>query len=719
MSKRFLRLFARRRVPVHLQGEAAECGLACLAMVASFHGRETSVGELRRAHPVSIKGATLGRLVEVARAIGLRGQAVRVELDDLRRIRAPAVLHWNFNHFVVLTGVAGGRVLINDPQIGETALTWEEASRRFTGVALELSPTADFARKASQEAPSLRALTGPVEGLPGALSYVLLLSLLAQAVLLAAPFHLQWTVDAALLSGDTGLVFVLGSGFLVLVVLQVLIGAARSWAASRIATALGTVWQANVFAHMLRLPVAYFERRSVGDVVSRAGSVQSIQRVLSTSFVEAMIDGLMAIVALAVMLAYSVSLFALSAAAALLYVAVRSVAFSKLRHASQQQVVTGAKQQAHFLESIRGIQSIRVAGAEGKRYATWTRLLGNTMERDLQVARLRLVFSAASQAIFGVERVAVIWMGSYVVLEGGLSVGMLMAYIAYREIFSSRMSALVDRIVEFRMLRVHRERLADIVLSEPVRESGADLPDPGRPPGIRLDNVSFRYAEGEPWVLRHCNLTVPAGESIAICGPSGAGKSTLIKLMLGLLEPTEGEVLINGRSLASIAPLQLYRRAGIVLQDDQLFAGSLQDNVALLADSGDVLAVEEACRLAGIHDEIIRMPMGYQTLVGDMGSSLSGGQKQRVLLARALCKKPSILFLDEATSHLDLDKERLINQSVRALQVTKVIVAHRAETIASADHVVELIDGALRSRTDPPETPIALRPGIRTMADPA
>lgn len=719
MSKRFLRLFARRRVPVHLQGEAAECGLTCLAMVASFHGRETSVGELRRAHPVSIKGATLVRLVEVARAIGLRGQAVRVELDDLRRIRAPAVLHWNFNHFVVLTRVAGGRVWINDPQIGETAVTWEEASRRFTGVALELSPAADFARKASHEAPSLRALTGPVEGLPGALSYVLLLSLLAQAVLLAAPFHLQWTIDAALLSGDTGLVFVLGSGFLVLVVLQVLIGAARAWAASRIATALGTVWQANVFAHMLRLPVAYFERRSVGDVVSRAGSVQSIQRVLSTSFVEAMIDGLMAIVALAVMLAYSVSLFALSVAAALLYIVVRSVAFGKLRHASQQQVVTGAKQQAHFLESIRGIQSIRVAGAEGKRYATWTRLLGNTMEHDLQVARLRLVFSAVSQAIFGIERVAVIWMGSYVVLEGGLSVGMLLAYIAYREIFSSRMSALVDRIVEFRMLRVHRERLADIVLSEPVRESGADLPDPDRPPGIRLDNVSFRYAEGEPWVLRHCNLTVPAGESLAICGPSGAGKSTLIKLMLGLLEPTEGEVLINGRSLASIALLQLYRRAGIVLQDDQLFAGSLQDNVALLADSGDGLAVEEACRLAGIHDEIIRMPMGYQTLVGDMGSSLSGGQKQRVLLARALCKKPSILFLDEATSHLDLTKERLINQSVRALQMTKVIVAHRAETIASADHVVELVDGALRSRTDPPGMPIEVTPGTRTMADPA
>ncbi|HEU4773963.1 MAG TPA: peptidase domain-containing ABC transporter, partial [Lysobacter sp.] len=439
----------------------------------------------------------------------------------------------------------------------------------------------------------------------------------------------------------------------------------------------------------------FFEKRHLGDITSRMGSVQTIQRTLTTSFVEALIDGLMAVVTLALMLFYSWKLALVTVLAVVLYLGIRAVAYRPVRDRTEQQLVAGAKQQTHLLESLRGMQSLKVAGQESLRRSTYDNLMVDTINQDVRLAHMGLGFNSASQVVFGIERIAVIWIGAVLALQNVFSVGMLIAYLAYKDQFAGRMAALIDKWIEFRMLRLHGERLADIVLTPPEDDQGQSEMSPPVDARIEVEGLSFRYADGEPWVLRDCSLTVEAGESVAIIGGSGCGKTTLVKLVLGLLPPTAGTIRIGGVDIHKAGPRHVRSIVGAVMQDDQLFAGSIADNIGFFDTDGDQARVESAARLAAVHDEIVAMPMGYHSLIGDMGSSLSGGQKQRVILARALYRNPKLLVLDEATSHLDVMKERLVNDAVRQLDLTKVIVAHRPETIASADRVLVMEQGRI------------------------
>ncbi|HTD28967.1 MAG TPA: ATP-binding cassette domain-containing protein, partial [Xanthomonadaceae bacterium] len=354
------------------------------------------------------------------------------------------------------------------------------------------------------------------------------------------------------------------------------------------------------------------------------------------------------------------------------------------------------KQQSHLLETIRGMQSVKVAGCESMRQSGYANLLNDTVNRDIWLAKLGIGFTNASQLIFGAERIAVIWIGTVLALQNVFSVGMLIAYLAYKEQFAGRVSSLIDKSMEFRMLRLHGERLADIVLTPPEIDATQVVEEaPPSSTRIEVKGLGFRYSEGEPWVLRECSFTVEQGEAVAIVGASGCGKTTLVKLLLGLLQPTEGCISVGGQEIRKVGMRSYRSLVGAVMQDDQLFAGSVSDNIAFGEDGFDPFRVEAAARVASVHDEIAAMPMGYHSLIGDMGTTLSGGQKQRVILARALYRKPRILFLDEATSHLDVERERIVNDTVRRLKLTKVIVAHRPETIASAVRVLVLSGGRI------------------------
>ncbi len=347
------------------------------------------------------------------------------------------------------------------------------------------------------------------------------------------------------------------------------------------------------------------------------------------------------------------------------------------------------------------VQSVKIAGAEGLRRSTYDNLMVDTVNHEIKLARMGLGFNSASQLVFGVERIAVIWIGALLALENVFSVGMLIAYLAYKDQFAQRMSALIDKAIEFRMLRLHGERLADIVLTEP--EDAEIKPEVEAPADTRIEveNLAFRYADGEPWVLKGLSLSIAPGECVAIVGASGCGKTTLVKLLLGLLKASEGSIRIGGQDIQKAGPRNMRKIVGAVMQDDQLFGGSIADNISFFNQAVDQERVERAARLAAIHDEIAAMPMGYHSLIGDMGSSLSGGQKQRVILARALYREPKLLFLDEATSHLDVTNEQLVNEAVKQLKVTKVIVAHRPETIASADRVLVVHGGKIAQELRP------------------
>ncbi|HSM22647.1 MAG TPA: peptidase domain-containing ABC transporter, partial [Rubrivivax sp.] len=510
---------------------------------------------------------------------------------------------------------------------------------------------------------------------------------------LLTPFFMQWVVDGVLVSADRDLLVTLGVGFGMLVLMQAGAAALRSWSVLVLSATLNLQWLSNVFAHLLRLPVAWFEKRHAGDVWSRFSSVQQIQKTLTTSFVEAVLDGLLVVLTLAMMVVYSATLSAVALGAVALYAALRWVFYRPLRDATEEVLVHEAKQSSHFLESLRGVQAIKQFNAQADRQSRFASLVVDAMNADIATRKLQILFAVLHRLLFGLERVAVIWIGALLVLDQKFTIGMLFAFFAYKEQFAQRVSALIDKAVELKMLRLQGERLADIVLTPPEADAAQAAPPREREPTIELRDVSFRYADGEPEVLRGVSLRIEPGESVAIVGASGGGKTTLLKLMLGIHAPTAGEMLAGGVPLARLGLRAWRDMVGVVMQDEPLFSGSIADNIAFFEPAPDMAWVEQCARVAAVHDEIEAMPMGYHTLIGDMGTALSGGQKQRILLARALYKRPKILLLDEATSSLDLDRERTVNAAVKQLALTRVIVAHRPETIASAGRVIALQDG--------------------------
>ncbi len=686
-----LHLGFSKKLPLILQTEAAECGLACLAMVASFHGYRTDLAALRKRFAISLKGMNLAQLIASASKINLSCRPVRVEMETLQRLNLPCILHWNLNHYVVLQKVAADHVFIHDPALGLQKLSMAEASKAFTGVALELEPTIQFQKKSDRQSIRLRGLMGRVRGLKTSFIQVLILALAMEVFSLLGPFLMQWIVDDALVSGDKDLLTVIAAGMLMLGLLKAAVSLIRSWVLLYMSTSLNIQWVANVMEHLLRLPVAFFEKRHMGDIVSRFGAISAIQQTMTTSFLAAMLDGLMAITTLVMMFIYSSTLGWIALGAVLLYGLLRIARYDALRMASEGLIVRSARQQTHFMETIRGIQAIKLFNRQADRKSRHMKMTVDTTNIGIDIQKQNLGFQAANAVLMSVEGVLILWLGSKSVLAGGFTIGMLMAFIAYKDQFTSRISSLIDKAIELRMLRIQAERLADIVLAKPE----PDLPAPSFASesieaSIELRNIRFRYADGEPWVIDDLNLHVHAGESVALVGPSGCGKTTLLKIMLGQLEPNEGEVLIGGMPLKQLG-LAYYRSLlGTVMQNDRLFAGSLADNICFFDPTPDQAQIEHCARLARIHEVITKMPMGYNTLIGDMGSTLSGGQMQRMLLARALYKQPSILFLDEATSHLDIQLEKQISSAIAQLPLTRIVIAHRLETIQASGRVINL-----------------------------
>ncbi len=680
----------RRRLPVVRQTEAAECALACLAMVAGFHGHAVELTALRQRFSLSLKGATLARLIEMADTLGLASRPLRLELEELGQLATPCILHWGLNHFVVLKRVVGDRIELHDPAIGERRIRVGEVSRQFTGIALELAPTPRFERKKPGAPLALRQLLGRVQGLPAALMQVMGLALVLELFALAGPLFVQTVLDQVLAGGDRGLLTLLGAGFLLLTLLQVGVSALRSWVVMWLGTSLNLAWSGNLFGHLLKLPEDYFAKRHLGDITSRFGAMTVIQNTLTTRAVEVVLDGLMAVLTLAMMLIYSRALAALTLIAFVLYAGLRASSYRVFREANLGSIVAAAKQQSQFLESVRGAQTIRLYHRVAHHAGRYLNAATETANRNIEVQRYSLLFGSLNSLVFGIERIAVIWIGAISVLDGNLSAGMLMAFVAYSDQFTGRGAGLINYLVDLRLLRLQGERLADIVLATP--ECHVDTPYAGPPSeaSIALRGVSYRYAPGEPWIIRDLDLNIAAGESVAIVGPSGCGKTTLAKILLGLLDPEEGSVLIGGIDLRHLGKARYRAMLGAVLQEDSLFTGSIADNIGFFDPDAASIRIEAAARLAQVHDDIVAMPMGYHSLVGDMGSSLSGGQKQRVLLARALYRRPKLLVLDEATSHLDIAREREVNAAIRRLMITRIVIAHRPETIASAGRVLEL-----------------------------
>jgi ATP-binding cassette, subfamily B, bacterial CvaB/MchF/RaxB len=703
MSTSFFSLLRRREPPVILQTEEAECGLACLAMCASSAGYETDILTLRHRHPVSMKGTTLARLVEIAGELGFNARAVRLEIHELSQLPTPCILHWNLNHFVVMVRIARGKLIVHDPELGRREYSMEEVGRRFSGVALELIPRDNFKPKVEKTQLDLSMfLTGERDVL-AAFAQILLLSLALETLGLLLPLINQWVIDDVVVTADVNLLVVVVAALFLISITRTATRMLRGWVLLAATITWNLRSSSSVFQHLVRLPVSFFEKRHVGDVISRFRAVEEIQGTISTNFIETVLDGLMASIALAMMFFYSAQLTAVVLLAALGYVLIRFMLYGRYRAATEERIVRSAARDTFLFETLRGIPAIKFFSQMGWQVAGWINRQVGVYNATVVTRKLDLVYQAANGLIGAIEVPLLLFLMVGMILEKSFTVGMMVAFIAFKDQFLTRIVALAERLMRFRLLRLQGERLADIVLTEPESES---LPadrlrvDPTGPVEIELRNVTFRYAPGEEPVLKNINLKFTPNDSVAIVGPSGCGKSTLIKIVAGMLVPDEGEVLFNGLPISRIG-LATYRSVlGTVMQEDFLFSGSIFDNISMFDSAPEDDRVIEAAKIAMVHDDIAVMPMGYQSLVGGMGTNLSGGQRQRILLARALYKQPRFLLLDEYTSMLDYETESRVQGALAALPVGRLVITHRRQNLLPQDRVFVVWEGGLMSGHD-------------------
>ena len=686
----FNTLFGRRELRPILQNEAAECGLASLGMIANWYGHDLSLAALRRRFSLSLKGATLDRMINMADQLGLAARPLRLELCELGELSTPCILHWNLNHFVVLKKVTRSGAVILNPARGLQTLTHEEISRHFTGVALEFTRNDTFHAVQENGQLRLRDLWPLFRDARSILWKILGLSCLLQVLTLIAPFYTQLVVDDVLLSGDIDLLTILAAGFTASVLIQVIIGALRSLALVYMNTQLDFRLVGSLFRHLLRLPMDYFEKRHLGDTLSRFGALHEIKQLLTHGVSETLLDCVLATTTLAVLLVYSPALTGLILGFLLLYLVIRLAAYYPLRRLSEEQIIASAREDSTFMETVRGVQAIKLYGKESDRVSVWQNRYVELLNLDVKAAKFGIGFSSVQGLLSGIERVIVIWLAAKLVLAQEFSVGMLYAFLSYQAIFSGRVMNLIDRTIQLRMMSLHLARLSDIALTKPEKLENTGSLFSEFSGALQVRNLGARYSDNDPWVFRNIEFSINAGESVAIIGKSGMGKTTLLKHLLGLMQPREGEVMVERQPLLRFGLANYRKQVAAVMQDDQLFSGSLTDNISLFAPEPDMSWLIECARAAHIHEEIMAMPMGYDSLVGDMGTSLSGGQRQRVLLARALYQRPKILFLDEATSHLDTELENAVNFALKQLSITRIVIAHRPETIASCDRVIDL-----------------------------
>lgn len=684
-----------KKLPVIIQTEVAECGLASMAMVANYYGHKLDLNGLRRKYSISSKGATLQGLIKLADNLQLSSRPLRLELEELSQLKTPCILHWNLNHFVVLKSVRGNKVTIHDPGVGVREMKLDVVSKHFTGVALELTPTPDFKPEKIAKRAKLSHFWSRITGLKRTLIQILILSILLQVFAIATPFYMQLVVDDVIISRDLDLLIILALGFGLMKLVNLGVTALRSVVILYMGTQLNIQMAANLLRHLLKLPMDYFEKRHIGDIISRFGSLEDVKQLLTTGLIETIVDGIMAIGLLVMMFIYSTTLALIVLGAVVLYIIVRLALYRPYRQLTEEVIVADAKQSSNFMETVRGMQSIKLFGNESQRQTVWHNYYADAMNTSIKVGKLDIGYNFINGFLFGLENIIVIYLAASSVMDSLMTIGMLYAFMSYKGQFTDKASALVNKFIQFKMLSLHMERLGDIILSDQEKDIDSHRQLPLVTGELRLDNVSFRYSDNEPYLFKGLNFEIEQGSSVAIVGASGCGKTTIMKIMLGLLKPETGTVMIDGYDIRKVG-LRSYRNLiGTVMQNDQLLSGSIADNICFFDPEFDQSWIEQCAQQAAIHNDIMAMPMGYHTLIGDMGSSLSGGQKQRLLLARALYKRPKILFLDEATSHLDVGLESVVNQTVKKLNITRIIIAHRPDTIAMADKVVALQNGQL------------------------
>ncbi|EPB9260074.1 colicin V export peptidase/ABC transporter CvaB [Escherichia coli] len=681
----------QRRVPVIHQTETAECGLACLAMICGHFGKNIDLIYLRRKFNLSARGATLAGINGIAEQLGMATRALSLELDELRVLKTPCILHWDFSHFVVLVSVKRNRYVLHDPARGIRYISREEMSRYFTGVALEVWPGSEFQSETLQTRISLRSLINSIYGIKRTLAKIFCLSVVIEAINLLMPVGTQLVMDHAIPAGDRGLLTLISAALMFFILLKAATSTLRAWSSLVMSTLINVQWQSGLFDHLLRLPLAFFERRKLGDIQSRFDSLDTLRATFTTSVIGFIMDSIMVVGVFVMMLLYGGYLTWIVLCFTTIYIFIRLVTYGNYRQISEECLVREARAASYFMETLYGIATVKIQGMVGIRGAHWLNMKIDAINSGIKLTRMDLLFGGINTFVTACDQIVILWLGAGLVIDNQMTIGMFVAFSSFRGQFSERVASLTSFLLQLRIMSLHNERIADIALHEKEeKKPEIEIVAHMGPISLETNGLSYRYDSQSAPIFSALSLSVAPGESVAITGASGAGKTTLMKVLCGLFEPDSGRVLINGIDIRQIGINNYLRMIACVMQDDRLFSGSIRENICGFAEEMDEEWMVECARASHIHDVIMNMPMGYETLIGELGEGLSGGQKQRIFIARALYRKPGILFMDEATSALDSESEHFVNVAIKNMNITRVIIAHRETTLRTVDRVISI-----------------------------
>jgi ATP-binding cassette, subfamily B, bacterial len=686
----------KRQLPILLQMNEVECGLACLAMIFSYHGRKTSVSELRTMYGVSRDGLSALSLVKAARSTGMIARAISLQQNDFKNVTLPAIIHWQFNHFLVVERWTPTKVSVIDPAIGRRSLTAEEFSSGFTGIVMMFEPGLTFERRPKR--PTLTLQTYARQSLrqaPGALLQVLLVSLVFQVLGLLPPYLTKMIMDQIIPFKLNSAMTLLGAGMIMLLFSQGFITLLREWLLIYVRARIDIHMMLGFFQHLLLLPYSFFQQRSTGDLLARMNSNTVIRDTLSSQMISTLLDGSTVVVYLCILLLQSRPFGLLTLVLGLLQVILLFSVYRPIANLATQELTAQGKSQGYMAEALAGIATLKAAGAEHNAHERWSNLFFDQLNISLRRSYLSTISGTILLVLRLAAPLALLWIGAAQVLNGSMTIGTMLALTALSTAFLTPLSSLVNSGQQLQIVQAHLERLSDIITAQPEQDGEHALQPPRLSGNITLENVCFRYSQETPNILQSINLTICAGQKVAIVGRTGSGKSTLGRLLLGLYIPTEGTIYYDGIPLQSLNFQEVRRQFGVVLQDAAIFSGSIMQNLTFNNPGMNKEQAVISAKMADIHDDILKMPLGYETLVSEGGGAVSGGQRQRLALARAIAHEPSILLLDEATSNLDVVTEQRVAQNLEQLPCTQIIIAHRLSTIRHADLILVMDQGRI------------------------